>query len=617
MAFSPRIVGEHRPDYHSLKSLLGSRQFVGKTGEELVLALYDVFTSTEDGTWHFWPVDELQGQPRIRRFTSDPIKLLTNYGWHICGQSSCIMYGIYTAAGLTARQISVPGHLLCEVYYDDAWHILDIDMWTWFRKEDGSIASAYDLATHAHELIVDNSNTSSPCNLPDRSLEDYAIMYAETETVDDHVKNIFPHWSVRSHQLDFYLRPGESLQRSETPNGCFIFSDDWLDLVKNINNEWAGCPRERFEPFRSYGSGRWTYAPNLSARYEDVACGYWSRSGCTQTLDGLSGAGQIAFRMQSPYICCAKPDLSSGKIVYTDGASLRVHTQGAVQLRLILEERSVELASITEDGETFIDLTNYMCARYEAIIEFTLAEGALVRAFTFSSPIMSAPKSMPALRAGVNDLRLCQGDDQSSQTIPWKQLIDFTPQAEPQEQWVSARNASIATWAQGWKCIVPEDPAEAVELVYHMQLPAGKKMSWFHALCSVKEGPEKEPQKNVAFYWSTDATDWQLVHTAKISNSHLGWDMSVENDVLLAAPVEAVFLRIVSETAVTGVEFYGHLDMTGQPATELEVQHAWKEGEVEQSAVFRGLDHYQIACQEQAAEHVMTLIGLSREKQHA
>jgi hypothetical protein len=61
-AYSPRVVGEIRPDYHSLETLLAAPRFRGRQGEALALALYDTFTSTVDGTWHGWPANEREGE---------------------------------------------------------------------------------------------------------------------------------------------------------------------------------------------------------------------------------------------------------------------------------------------------------------------------------------------------------------------------------------------------------------------------------------------------------------------------------------------------------------------------------------------------------------------------
>ncbi|GAH86208.1 unnamed protein product, partial [marine sediment metagenome] len=140
LTYCPRVVGPRRPDYHCLESIVTSPQFAAKAGEELALAIYNHFTSRADGTYHFWPSGETEGNPRVRRSVYDPVKLLNAYGWAICGQCAQVLYGLYRAGGLKPGLIGLPGHSLCEVFYDGRWHILDVDMWTWFRAAEGHVA---------------------------------------------------------------------------------------------------------------------------------------------------------------------------------------------------------------------------------------------------------------------------------------------------------------------------------------------------------------------------------------------------------------------------------------------------------------------------------------------
>ncbi|MEI8241734.1 MAG: hypothetical protein WCI17_00555 [bacterium] len=206
--FSPRVVGATRPDFTSIETLLASPSFAGKQGEELVLAIYNYFTSQVDGTYHFWSPEENLGEPRLRGQVCDPVKHWNVYGWMLCGNHAIMLQAIYTAAGFRARQI---GHNVCEVYYEGGWHFLDVDMWTWFRNPAGQIASAYELARESKALIVDNPCKSSPCNLPDRSLNDYATMFTAAPVVDaeQRIKGVWPLTTARRHSMDFLLRPGE------------------------------------------------------------------------------------------------------------------------------------------------------------------------------------------------------------------------------------------------------------------------------------------------------------------------------------------------------------------------------------------------------------------------
>jgi hypothetical protein len=599
-------VGVHRPDYHSLESVLNFSQFKGKSDEALVLALYDFFTSTIDGTYHFWPSDELQGQPRIRRYVSDPIKLFNCYGWHICGQSSVIQYALYHAAGLKARQFSIPAHVLCEVFYDDAWHVFDVDMWTWFRNKQGKIASAFELIKDAQSLIVENDNKSNPCNLPDRTLEDYAKTYSSAQTKDDHVKDIFPHWFVNAHQMDFHLRPGESVTISENPQGAFIFPDAWRESLANNGKEWQGHPRERFEPFRSYGNGEWRYQPRLSSDYGDLAHAVWSQTGTQQIADGIKGAGKVAFRIQSPYIFAAKPHVEEKGVRYSAGAQLQICGFGHISVILLLEEQTVRVAEFDGEIDELVDLTTYMTARYEVVIQFELGADALLQSFSFHAPIMTAPMSLPRLMCGQNKLELCTADKYQRKTIPWKHIFDFTPTANPLALCLRADNAIEESWAQGWKCLAPKDVNAPIDVVCVVEAPGDRTFSWFHALCSVKEAKEGQQNQSARFSRSTDGENWQLIKQSTLSATHLQWDMSLEGDVLLRSSEERVYLRIQSDSAITGLEFYGHLDASDLPNELIVIEHAWQEGQKVCKKRFVGVNEYTLECESAPSHHSIT-----------
>lgn len=197
--YSPRVVSETRPDYYSLETLLAASRFRGRQGEALALALYDYFTSTVDGTWHGWPANEREGEPVGWGDVSDPVKLLNAYGWMICGQCAEMLQGLYHSAGLPSRIRGLPGHNVCEVFYDGNWHVLDVDMWTWFRATGGHLAGVDELGRDSRALILENSRRSDPCDLPDRDLRDYAKMYEKAGTK----ASIFPFWATRAHTMDY------------------------------------------------------------------------------------------------------------------------------------------------------------------------------------------------------------------------------------------------------------------------------------------------------------------------------------------------------------------------------------------------------------------------------
>ena len=608
-AFSPRVVGRNRPDFHSLEAMLASPQFAGKQGEALVMAIYNHFTSQVDGTYHFWPSAENDGQPRKRRSCADPIKILNAYGWAICGQMAHMLFAIYTAAGLKARLYGLPGHALCEVFYDGRWHHYDVDMWSWFRTPEGHIASAWELCNNARALIVENRNKSNPCNLPDRSLEAYADMYSKAEKGDGELKSIRPDWGIRAHNMDFQLRPGETVIRTEENQGRFVMPQTWVDYKGKFEREWHGQPRERFEPFRTFGNGRWIYEPNLSSQYRDFEAGVWEHQGLKQTGAGLAGAGTATFRIQSPYPFAGIPDWKTGRVTASNGIWLELTGQGDVRVEITdPEDQWSTVYACDQAFDERIDITGLMKARYDCFIRFTLGPNARLQRFRFEGFIMTCPITLPRLEQGENPMELRFGDKHGLHTVPWNRFVDFRQTADLPGQCVKAENAAPKPYAEGWHTLAPADESKPVRAAFRFDAPQGRKFGWAYVLTCHREGPVGQPLRRAFTEWSVDGQDWMPLSERQISNSDAQWDCSLESEMLTPAGAPTIWLRVTSETAICNVEFYGHLLAESKVDGQLEVVHSWKEsGEIRTFKAPAGQTEYIIPCGEHPRSHAIRM----------
>lgn len=610
MAFSPRLVGQHRPDYHSFASILEFPRFKNKSGEALILALYDFFTSPTDGTYHFFAADEAAGRPSIRGYLMDPLKLLNGYGWMLCGQHSHFLYRLYRTAGFQARQIGLPGHSVCEVYDEGRWHFLDIDMWAWFRTPAGHIASAYELAQDPKGLIIDNPSRSNPCNLPDRTLAGYARMFETVKTVDDHVAELWPPWSTQAHTMDFALRPGETLIRSQRNEGRFPYPESWKESIRAHADEWKGQPRERYQPFRTFGNGRWIYEPNLSSQFADFPAGVQSCRGITQAEDGLHGAGQCEFAFRSPYPFVGIPDPSGKNVIHRDGAWLSLCGSGDVKLEISTPTGQWVTVPLAATGrlET-VDITDELDARYEVRVRLSLDTGATVSQFKFDSYLMTAPMTLPRLAEGDNPMELKLKDAFGLATIPMEILPDFRNSAAIpiDRQAIEILNGEVQPGAKDWLVIAPKGSAP-VQATFRFDAPFGDQFAWYYILGTVGEGPVNGPGKQALLEWSVDGQSFYELTRLDITRSPLQWDCSIDATCRPPTPTPAVFIRVTSDTAIGGLEFHGHLDRQTIPSVRPQITHRWLEMGVEKSFTApENIDSYTVTCGPNPTDHVIEM----------
>jgi hypothetical protein len=620
LTYSPRVVGTQRADFYSLETLLASPQLAGKKGEELALAVYDYFTSTVDGTYHFWSPDETRGIPRRRQRVDDAVKLINAYGWMLCGQHAAMQFQIHRAAGMPARQYGMPGHNLCEVYYDGRWHALDIDMWTWFRTKEGHIASATELQENARPLIVENKNKSNPCNLPDRTLEGYAEMYDEAKKTGFFEKAIQPPWSTRGHTMDFHLRPGETLVRGQGNRGCFIMPQEWKRSMQKFSSEWRAQPRERYEPFRTFGNGQWIYEPNLSSAFRDVELGAWEKSGVTQTRDGISGPGSITFRIQSPYPFCGKPDWSGDPIKYTDGVWLSIVGDGDVKVELDdAEGRWTTLTAAALHSFPYIvyssttkrdavpvakanpfekrsDISDLLASRYDCLIRFTLEKGATLTNFKFDGTILTAPASLPRLIEGQNPMELRCGDQRGQCSVPWSHIIDFRGSADLRAQFERIENGTVKPFASTWQQLEATG-GKPLQVVWRVDAPAGRMFASGYAEANINERPVGSAEQTAQLECSLDNKTWQRLSEIQLTATQVQWDCSLDGECVPPKPVRTLWFRITTPTGINRIEFRGQLHETPNEKQQLRIIHRWQEDGGEKTfEAPAGAVKYAIAC---------------------
>ncbi len=615
-AFSPRVVGRFRPDFHCLEAMLNSPQFAGKRGEDLVMAVYNHMTSQVDGTYHWWPSAENAGQPRVRRVNADPIKIINAYGWAICGQMAHMLQAIWTTAGLKARLYGLPGHALCEVNYDGRWHHFDVDMWSWFRTPEGHVASAYELSQNARALIVENQNKSKPCNLPDRDLEGYADMYSRAEVANGDIASVRPDWMDRSHNMDFHLRPGETILRTSENQGRFVMPKNWTEFKEKFNREWHGHPRERFAPFRSLGNGRWIYEPNLSDKYKDFAAGVWEKKGVRQRGYGLSGAGHATFRIQCPYPFAGIPDWKAAEVPASNGVWVEVAGEGRVTVDVTDPEGNWQTVyACDKPFDEKVDITSIVKARYECLIRLTLGEGAKLRKFRFEGFFMVAPISLPRLAEGENPMELRCLDKHGQQTVPWDCIVDFRNGADLKAQWAKVENATVKPFVEGWQSIAPEDESKPVVTTFRFDAPTGRKFGWAYLLTAHKEGPVGQPLRRAMTEWSVDGRNWTPLAERQISNTSAQWDCSLDGEMLTPDGAGSIWVRITSETAIGNVELHGHLRVADAVESPLEITHSWKEaGQVREYKAPAGATRYTITCGPEPRDHAIRMSRASAAK---
>ncbi len=175
----------------------------------------------------------------------DPVVILNAYGFGCCEQLAYALAWIWQQQGYQARLASLSGfHSIPEVFYRNAWHMLDPDHKVYYLNPDQTIASVQDILNDP-TLVANtvNSAGNDPVGWPG---EEMAELYAETGPTLRYWPPLSP-----SALSTFSLRPGESMRLSSdnqedtvqfysigqvpVPNGVSSIQFDW-----NLTFAYAG-----------------------------------------------------------------------------------------------------------------------------------------------------------------------------------------------------------------------------------------------------------------------------------------------------------------------------------------------------------------------------------------
>lgn len=254
---SIRLIGSAQPGCWNLDEMVAEVTKGASNDSEKALALHRFGRAH---LIHFMGPMEDRGE-----FITDPLKLIAVYGYAICGNNNCAMSGLYNAAGLKARQRSMPGHAVPEVWFDGKWNYIDTDMFGYVFLPDGQHLASVDELAQNPKLFLQQAHPPDPYFPFDEK-----TTMVEASSTGQAEKDYHPY--ANAHLMNLALRSGESVRLFYRPQGserCFLpqLPQKDLGIVYKDSDPDGPVRRESLAwcdtPPASYDNGLFEYAPDL------------------------------------------------------------------------------------------------------------------------------------------------------------------------------------------------------------------------------------------------------------------------------------------------------------------------------------------------------------------
>ncbi|MBL7223831.1 MAG: hypothetical protein ISS72_08260 [Candidatus Brocadiae bacterium] len=427
-----KVLSDKVPDVSSMEAWKQSFIRDGMTDAEKALAVWETAVAFrhQDAP----PNEYLQSEGNVH----DAIKMFNVYGYNMCCCASATIEQLARYVGLEARGYGITAHSVPEVYYDDAWHLLDASLIAYFPKPDGQLAGLEEMVAGVRAWLADHPELKGNNaklmefmrgggwrNGPDilsrnPHYDDNGWLPAATHgwcsTMQEFDTDsfIYEYGYSQGYQVNIQLRPGERLTRNWSNKGLHVNMTD---------GDAPGCLNG------TVGQGDLRYAP----QYGDIAPGRIGNGAleydvplgdpdfrfsaltfenltAAVAVDDPGDAGTVVLRMPSSYVYLG------GEMLYDAGVG-----EGGSVTVLLSDNNGLDWRPINEmkaSAERTVVLTPWVFRRYDYLLKFVLnGEGTQLNTLRLTHDIQHSQRPLPALAQGPNTITFSAAPQEGTVTI--------------------------------------------------------------------------------------------------------------------------------------------------------------------------------------------------------
>lgn len=283
-------------------------------------------------------------------YLENPVQYFNSWGYGFCSNSSSVLIQLLSLAGFEGRMVNIVDNVVAEVFYDGSWHALDPDLEVYYRNFKGEIASV--------EEIVDN----------DQLLNSPIWIKEVNEATKKIIREV--------HALAF----SKPTQRN-TPVEGFMASQDYQnELIYRLS------PDEEIRFYYNF-KGKYYWA------YRDLQPPEFTNGVLISKNKGGYFRLELPFPILTTYIY--RPNLCQAII------KTRFSLDGLRWKKLTnCRDDTINLADLFPIGEG-----SYPTEKYFLVLPFSITDYQILTQF------QAAPKSIPHLNSGINDVELKEALD--------------------------------------------------------------------------------------------------------------------------------------------------------------------------------------------------------------
>ena len=360
------------------------------------------------------------------------MEILNGFGFGCCDQSALTLAWIWQQFGYRARVAVFDFHTVPELFFNNAWHMLDPDHEAYYFLNDGvTIASVAEILADPGMIIRQAVNGLDPSGYPAAQMAQLYVQNAPTLR--------YPTGYLTNQQLSLYLRPHEELvlqsQNLAVDSLKYDYGTPFLfDSVNTGLLNWDV----------SFGKSYWrTWAWSINS-VDAIA----DTSGMSYLQNLTTSAGNVVYKESTLFPVLA---LSIAAQVAPGGGSLNayvsadgVHWSNPVSFQQVANISSYQLSA---------DLSNQARGQYTYYIKVELVGAVRLHKIRISPVIQAAKWIFPQLGASAVN-QLVYNDASPANRVRAMSITTVVPTGSPQIRGLQAES------------LVPEHPVYSLARDY-------------------------------------------------------------------------------------------------------------------------------------------------------
>jgi len=465
-------------DVHNPWIVVGGRRN-GRTLDDVVAEATRAYTAPGERARAIW---EHQRRQRFHACTwdaecSDAVKVLNVYGYTLCGNEAHVINDLWKAAGLVTRRGRPVGHVVCEVFYDSDFHLLDSDEHVVCLERDNRTIASCAEVVRDHDLI--------------KRTHTYGILHADDRKTDEFSASLYVYEGKREgdfgnstkHSMDLTLRPGESLELRCDHVGKEYSAAEAPKQGEPMRDGLGSLARWGPRAYRLLRNGKLRYRPDLSSPsaergIDSVDGARLDRASATIGPARADAPGKVAWRHASPYV------FVGGKAT----AAVRLGPNASAEWRYSADGNDWQtVATASQPGDTTLEgsidaiVSPRRRPTYGFWMQLVLAGDARARDVAFDHDVQTSALGFPELEVGDNPVRYTDANGEARRvriTHRWLERAAWHPPGAPAAPIAPPDGATVPGTRVAFRWSPADDPDGDEIVDYHFELSEHADMRW-------------------------------------------------------------------------------------------------------------------------------------------